>query len=61
MQTEQQYISDRALASRYQVARSTIWRWAANSQIPQPVKINGSTRWRLSDIKAWEAKQGGAV
>ncbi|WP_323847026.1 helix-turn-helix transcriptional regulator [Microbulbifer magnicolonia] len=61
MQMQPQYFSDRTLAARYEVSRATIWRWTANEQIPKPVKINGSTRWRLSDIQAWEAKQGGAA
>ena len=54
------YLSDKALAERYEVSRATIWRWAKNEQIPAPVKINGSTRWLIESIEAWEAKQGAA-
>jgi predicted DNA-binding transcriptional regulator AlpA len=25
--------------------------------LPKPIKMNGSTRWKLADIEAWEAKQ----
>lgn len=52
-----QYLSDKGLADRYSVHRVTLWRWAQVGKFPQPVKINGSTRWKLADIEAWEAKQ----
>lgn len=52
-----QYLSDRKLAERYEVSRQTIWRWAQNCQLPKPIKINGSTRWILSDIEKWERTQ----
>lgn len=56
-----EYLSDRTLAKRYDVSRSTIWRWSAEGRLPQPVKIHGTaTRWKLSDLEQWEAKQGGA-
>lgn len=55
------FLSDKALATRYEVHRTSIWRWAQNDKLPAPFKINGATRWKLSDIEAWEAKQGGAV
>jgi len=50
-----QYLTDRSLAARYEVARSTIWRWlSTNPDFPRPVKLAGSTRWRLSDLEKWE-------
>lgn len=51
------YLSDKDLAVRYSVHRATPWRWVQSGKLPAPVKINGCTRWRLSDIEAWEAKQ----
>lgn len=51
------YLSDRDLAARYSVHRATPWRWAQSGNLPAPVKINGCTRWKLSDIQEWEAKQ----
>lgn len=54
-----EYLSDRTLAKRYDVSRSTIWRWSSEGQLPQPVKIHGtSTRWKLSDLEKWEKGQG---
>lgn len=52
-----QYLTDRTLAARYEVARSTIWRWLKEGQLPKPIKLAGSTRWRLADVEQWEAKQ----
>lgn len=56
-----QYLNDKQVASRYSVSRATIWRWHLNRTFPQSVKINGSTRWKLSDLEAWETKQEGAA
>ena len=49
------YITDRAVAERYQVSRATIWRWAQGKRFPDPIKLSsGCTRWRLADIEKWE-------
>lgn len=34
------------------VAVSTIWRWVSKGQLPAPIQIGGSTRWRAADIQA---------
>lgn len=52
-----QYISDKNLATRLEVGRSTIWNWLSKDQFPKPIKLNGSTRWKLTDIEKWEADQ----
>ena len=52
------YISDIAVAERYQVSRATIWRWTQFKRFPDPVKLSaGCTRWSLSDIEIWEKQQ----
>ena len=52
------YISDIAVAERYQVSRATIWRWTQLKGFPDPVKLSaGCTRWSLSDIETWEKQQ----
>lgn len=50
------YLSDRDLAHRFSVSRSTIWRWAASRPgFPDPVRLSpGCSRWRLSEIELWE-------
>jgi prophage regulatory protein len=53
------YISDTQAAVRFSVSRATIWRWTQNGKFVQPVKLSpGTTRWKLSDIEAWETEQG---
>jgi prophage regulatory protein len=53
------YLTDKKVADRYSSSRSTIWRWLSEGHLPKPIKLNGSTRWKLSDLEAWENKQKG--
>lgn len=49
------YFSDKQLAAKFGVGRSTIHRWVAMGEFPKPVKLSqGCTRWRLDDVEAWE-------
>ena len=40
----------------------TIWRWVAEGKFPKPIKINGSTRWDVTEVRAFMQKirQGAA-
>jgi predicted DNA-binding transcriptional regulator AlpA len=51
------FLTDRDLAARYGVARNTIWRWSREREdMPKPLRLSpGCTRWRLSEVEAWEA------
>lgn len=51
------YLSDRQIAARFGVHHLTPRRWAREDPtFPRPVKFSpGCTRWKLSDIEAWEA------
>lgn len=53
------YLSDSQIAKRYNVHRSTIWRWLNDrAGFPAPVKLGPQiTRWKLSEIEAWEASR----
>jgi len=60
------YLSDRHLAARYQVHHLTPRRWLkTDDSFPKPVRLTpGCTRWRLSEIEAWEqskARQSAAA
>jgi len=55
MFSNNQYASASTLATRYDVSKATTWRWSREGQIPSPIKINGSTRWSISDLKSWES------
>lgn len=60
---DERFLSVRDVASRYAVSVATIWRHTnENPSFPKPVKIlNGSTRWRMSDLCAYEAVREGAA
>lgn len=60
---DERFLSVRDVASRYAVSVATIWRHTnENPSFPKPVKIlNGSTRWRISDLCAYEAFREGAA
>ena len=51
------YLTDISTGKRYGVSRVTIWRWVSTDPtFPPPVKLSpGCTRWKLSDLMAWEA------
>lgn len=53
------YLSDTQVSARYGVHRMTCWRWAkSDPTFPKPVKLSpGCTRWKLSEIIAWEASK----
>ena len=55
--TSQIYGSDTDVAARYGNHRSWTWRQLKKDPtFPKPVKFSpGCTRWRISDIEAWEA------
>ncbi len=53
--TGQLFLRDTDLAERYNVTRNSIWRWAKQERMPQPVRLSpGCVRWRLEDIQRWE-------
>ncbi len=52
------YLNDRQAAARYSVSRNTVWRWAKDGSFPKPTQLSPQcTRWRLTDLEAWEASQ----
>jgi prophage regulatory protein len=57
------YISDRHLAARYNVHHLTPRRWLKTEpSFPKPIRLTpGCTRWKLSDIEAWEAAKANAA
>ena len=54
------YLADKQVATRYGVSRQTPWGWykKKSTGFPAPVSLSpGCTRWRLSDLEAWETAQ----
>lgn len=59
---EQTFLTVRQIADRYSVSVPTIWRWSRENRLPAPFRLGpASTRWRLSEIEAWEKKRGDSV
>jgi prophage regulatory protein len=55
MSQQQIFLTDHKAGERYGVNRGTVWRWFNQGNFPAPVKLSpGCTRWRLSDLEAWE-------
>jgi predicted DNA-binding transcriptional regulator AlpA len=45
-------LTDRQVAARFGVNRSSVWRWVKLGILPKPIKIGGSTRWMAAEIRA---------
>jgi excisionase family DNA binding protein len=45
-------LSDREAATLLGCSKSTVWRWAAEGVISQPLRIGGISRWKLADLEA---------
>ena len=55
------YLSDKDLAARYNVDRTTPWRWVAKGQFPKPVRLSpGTTRWDSDDVDRHDADRKAA-
>lgn len=53
------YLTDRQIGARYNVHHLTPRRW---TDFPRPIRLTpGCTRWKLSDIEAWEAAKANAA
>ncbi|SHJ77640.1 transcriptional regulator, AlpA family [Palleronia salina] len=50
------FASDKQVAERFGVARTTVWRWVNSvPHFPKPIALTpGCTRWRLDELEAWE-------
>lgn len=58
----QRYAADKELSYFLGVSRQTIWRWVREGKFPAPIKLGPNcTRWKVSDIEAWEAKKESAA
>jgi len=57
------YLSDLGLAKRFGITRQTVWRWhRERPEFPRAVKLSpGCTRWKMSEIVAWEIVKVAAI
>ena len=52
------FYTDLQVARRYQIHRTTIWRWISLGHFPRPVKLSpGCTRWPQDALEKWEARK----
>ena len=45
------------LCERYQVSRTTFWRWSKTPGFPSPVRLGRSVRWNTEFVDAFLTKQ----
>lgn len=41
------------LADALGMSKRTVWRLLSCGRIPEPIRVGGSTRWRLDEIRRW--------
>ncbi|MFO0941532.1 MAG: helix-turn-helix domain-containing protein [Pirellulales bacterium] len=41
------------LAAVLKISQRSIWRLVSNGQLVKPIRIGGSVRWRVQDVKEW--------
>ena len=51
--TQEKLISARTLANTLSTSVRTVWRLRSAGELPKPVKIGASVRWRSTDIDQW--------
>lgn len=54
------YATDLQVSARLGVHRTTPWVWAKDqdNDFPKPIRLSARcTRWKLTDIEAWEARK----
>jgi len=55
------YLSADQLAKRFAISKNSVWRWVkTRADFPRPIALGPAcTRFKLSDIEAFEAKMEG--
>ncbi|WP_089886512.1 helix-turn-helix domain-containing protein [Citreimonas salinaria] len=52
------YLTVHQVAERFGVSVDSIWRWKRAGEFPPAIKLSaGVTRWKLSEVQAWEASR----
>lgn len=53
MENMRMLLKDERVAAKLGVSRRKIWSMASAGQMPAPVRMGRSVRWRQSDIERW--------
>jgi predicted DNA-binding transcriptional regulator AlpA len=54
------FLSVREVCERFSIAPATVWRWSADADLgfPKPIRLSaGVTRWRESELRAFELRR----
>jgi prophage regulatory protein len=46
-------INAQELAQMLSVSTRTLWRLLSKGELPTPVRLGGSVRWRLDEVRSW--------
>ncbi len=50
------YLSVYAVAARYDVHPSSVWRWVKQRKFAAPIRIGGTTRWLEAELDEQDAR-----
>lgn len=48
-------LTDKEAAKMLSIGKTTLWNNVKKGEVPPPIKIGGSTRWRVADLLAFVA------
>lgn len=48
-----QLLTAKSLGAMLSLSARSVWRLRSAQKLPNPVKVGGAIRWRLSDIEQW--------
>ena len=57
MTTPPSFLTAKDLARTFQISTRTVRRWQRAGDLPPPLRIGGSLRWRAADLEAWLARK----
>ena len=52
-QTKQFLITANELSKLLAISERTLWRLVAGGEVLKPLRIGGSTRWKLTQVEQW--------
>lgn len=53
------YLTSDEVMGRFNISRSTLYRWIRDLEFPRPRRIRGKRYFRLVDVNAWDEVQSG--
>lgn len=51
------YLNVKEVAERYAISQNTVWRWAKQKRLPNPIKVGPNcTRWPADQLDKFDAE-----